>query len=123
MGIEATELRVQRILTRSFIKADRQEVVLYRASVASDGAGGTVKGTPAPLPPQVMRVLPLADGGDERFMADGQRVRPTYMLMGEHDADVERFDTLTLAEGRFEVVFVNANRQYEVKAEVAYRGQ
>jgi hypothetical protein len=45
------------------------------------------------------------------------------MLMGRHDADMQRWDTFTAEDGtRYEVVFVNANRQYEVKGEVAYRG-
>ena len=122
MGIQEAELRAQRMLTEAFINADSLEVTLNRTSMVSDGKGGFMRST-LPLPPQVMRMIPLADGSEERFTADGQLVRPTYMLMGTHEADVERFDTVTLGSGRYEVVFVNVNRQYQVKAEVAYRGQ
>lgn len=128
MGISEPEVRAQRIITAYFIKADSLEVTLFRVERTSDGAGGYTTGSPAPLPPQVMRLVPLQDGASaagpaNRFTADGQAVRPSYMLIGKHDADMERFDTFTLNTGRYEVVFVNANRQYEVKGEVAYLGQ
>jgi hypothetical protein len=123
MPIQSAEVRAQRMITKAFIDADSLEVVLYRAGKLSDGAGGVVEGSPSPLPPQVLRLIPLADGSDERFTADGKAVRPTYMLQGMFDADIERFDTFTHRGSRFEVVFVNENRQYQVKAEVVYRGQ
>ena len=123
MGIQEAELRVQRIMTDKFIQADSVEVTLYRSARSADGAGGYTDASPAPLPPQVMRLIPLRDGAEEQLTADGQKVRPTYMLMGRHDADMQRWDTFTTEDGtRYEVVFVNANRQYQVKGEVAYRG-
>ena len=121
-GIASGELSIQRRLTAEFIKSDSVDVVLYRSAPVADGKGGTVKGSPAPLPEQCMRLIPLGDGATERFTANGQAVQPQYMLMGSYDADMQRFDSFTLDGVRYEVVFVNQNRQYETKGEVYYRG-
>jgi hypothetical protein len=84
--------------------------------------GGVLMGTPTALPAQTMRLIPAQDGAQERFTADGKAVRPTYMLQGRYDADMERWDTFVHAGHRYEVVFVNENRQYQVKGEVVYHG-
>ena len=125
-GIAAAELAIQRTLTKEFIRADSMEIVLERAPLTADGEGGWVRGTPTPLPAQTMRLIPLQDGtpgGQNRFTADGEAVRPGYMLMGLHTADMQRHDRFTTAEGNYEIVFVNANRQYEVKGEVYRYGR
>lgn len=121
MGIEAAELAAQRLLTKAFIQADYLLVPLTRHVMMPDGAGGT-EDVEVVLPEQTMRLLPLGDGAEERLTADGRAVRPSYMLQGMHDADMERWDTFTLDGHRYEVVFVNENRQYQVKGEVYYRG-
>lgn len=123
MGISESELAIQRSLTKEFVQADNLEVVLYRRSGSGDGAGGTVYGPPVPLAPQVMRLIPQQSGVPERLTANGVAVTPSYALLGTYEADMERGDTFTLDTGRYEVVFVNANRQYEVKGEVAYLGR
>ncbi len=123
MGISPVELSVQRALTKAFIRADEKEVVLSRRARVDDGAGGIVLGDAVPLAPQLLRLIPLGDGAQERLTADGKSVTPSYMLMGEHTADMQRGDTFTVNGRRYELVFVNENRQYEIKAEVVYRGE
>jgi hypothetical protein len=120
--IATAELAIQRMLTRVFIEADVRPVVLERSTWTPDGAGGSVQGDPESLAPQRMRLIPLGDGAQERFTPNGEAVRPSYKLLGKYDADMERWDTFTLDGSRYEVVWVNENRQYEVKGEVAYRG-
>jgi len=122
MGIAELELAVQRQLSKAFINADYLTVILERSVWVSDGSGGSVRQPPAPLAPQRMRLIPLGDGAQERFTASGEAVTPSYMLMAEHTADLERWDEFTLNGRRYEVVFLNENQQYEKKAEVAYRG-
>lgn len=123
MGIQAAELNVQRRVTKAFIQADSKQVVLLRASRVPDGSGGVAMGDPTPIPVQTMRLIPLGrDGAQERFTANGEAVQPTYALLGEHTADVQRWDQFILDGARYEVVFIHENRQYELKAEVAYRG-
>lgn len=122
MTIAELELNIQRSLTRSFIAADWRTIVLMRSEWVSDGSGGSIRQDPEPLAPQRMRMIPRADGAPERFTADGEAVTPSYVLMAEHTADIQRWDEFTVAGRRYEVVFVNENQQYEIKAEVAYRG-
>jgi hypothetical protein len=72
-----------------------------------------------------MRMVPLQDAvatRSERTTADGVQVTPSYMLLGNWDANVARFDSFTLDGRRYEIVFIQQNRQYECKAEVAYLG-
>lgn len=125
MGISDTELAIQRRITRGFIAADSLEVTLERRTRSEDGAGGTISGSPTVLPVQTLRLIPLGDrgGATQRTTADGVAVTPGYALLGEHTADIARGDEFTVNGRRYEVVFIGENRQYEVKAEVAYRGE
>lgn len=122
MGISPAELLIQQQLTKTFIAADWLEVTLERSEWVSDGSGGSVRQDPVPLAPQRMRLIPLGDGAQERTTASGEAVTPTYMLMAEHDADMERWDEFMVGGRRYEVVFINENQQYEKKGEAAYRG-
>ena len=121
--IASAELAVQRLLTKAFLDADYMVVTLYRSSVTDDGAGGTVTGPPAPLPPQRLRLIPLGDGAQERMTTNGTSVTPSYMLLGLYDADMQRGDEFTVGGRRYQIVFLNENQQYEKKGEVAYRGE
>jgi hypothetical protein len=118
--IAAAELAIQRRLTAAFINADYILAVLYRSTYTADGAGGEIKGEPEPLAPQRMRLIPLGDGATPRTTANGESVTPSYMLMGTYTADIQRWDEVTVNGRRYQVVFINENQQYEVKAEVAY---
>jgi hypothetical protein len=70
-----------------------------------------------------MRLIPSQDGSKPRQTLNGEMVTPSYMLMGAHDADMERWDEFQIDEAWYQVVFINQNRQYEVKGEVVYRGR
>jgi len=120
--IAEAELAIQRQLTSAFINADRISVILTRPVWVDDGAGGVTQGPPETLAPQTMRLIPLGDMASERFTANGEAVTPTYALLGLHTADIQRWDQCTINGRRYEVVFVSENMQYEMKAEVAYRG-
>jgi hypothetical protein len=124
-NIAAIELRVLRANTRQFIRADPRDVILLRTPTVDTGAGTTRPGTPAPLPSQTLRLLPQAEStSTERRLPDGTVVVPTWVLLGEHTADLQRGDVFDLPEGAGtgEVVYVHEKKAYQVKGEVIARG-
>jgi hypothetical protein len=123
-GIAAVELRVMRRNTKAFIDADDRQITLQRPSRVSNGTGGTRPGPLVPVPTQTMRLLPAAEStSTERTTADGKVVKPTWVLLGEHTADMKRGDTFPLPDGTTgEVVYVHEKRDYEVKGEVIASG-
>jgi hypothetical protein len=122
--IAAAELATQRRLTSMFIAADEFAVQLRRPTFADDGAGGSVREDAVPLPAAYRaRLIPMRDGATPRITSDGEEVVPGYMLMCEHTADVQRWDEFSKDGRDYEVVFVNENQQYQMKAEVIYRGE
>lgn len=118
-----SELAAQRTLTRAFIAADEDDVVLGRRTRTANGSGGYVLSAPSPLPSQPMRLIPLQSGATERHTLDGKLVEPTYALLADYDGDMQRGDLFTVHGRRYEVVFVNENQSYELKGEVIYHGQ
>jgi hypothetical protein len=121
MGISAAELAVHRANTVAFIAADSFACVLNRKTKVADGAGGYTLGS-APVAAQIMRLIPLGDGAPERLTEDGKSVRPSYMLMGRWDCDIERWDTFSKDGRNYRIVYLNENRQYETKGEAVYVG-
>lgn len=123
MTIRPAELRAQRRISRAFIEADPVTVTLARRSRNPDGAGGTTVGAPVSQAPQRFRLLPQEDGATARTTAEGETATPEFMLMGEWNANMARFDEFTLADGRrFQIVYID-DRQYELKGECVYLGR
>lgn len=120
--IAPAELAAQRAITAAFVASDAQFIVLTRNVRTPNGSGGYTN-TKAAQPKQSLRLQPAQDGVGERTTADGRSVRPSYMLIGPHTASIQRFDEFTVGTRRYQVVFVQENQQYQVKAEVAYVGE
>lgn len=125
-GIPAMELRLMRRNTTAFILADDRPVTLRRPTSVPTGTGGTRPGPPTVLPTQTMRLLPAAEStSTERRLSDGTVVKPTWVLLGEYTANMERGDTFVIDEDPLvtgEVVYVHEKRDYEVKGEVVTSG-
>lgn len=119
---DSTELTMQRRMTDAFIKADPQELVLTRQTRVSNGSGGFTLGAPTPLPSQTWKVVPQNRQLEERETIDGVMVRPDFVLIGYHDADVQRGDWFMWNAHRYDVVYVNEKRDYETRGELVYRG-
>lgn len=112
--------------TKAFIAADPRVVSLVRLTRIPNGTGGTKPGPPVdpPVPPQTLRLLPQdASVSTERRLPDGSVVVPTWVLLGEHTADIAREDTFPLPDGTTGVVvYVHEKKAYQVKGEVVARG-
>lgn len=119
--IGAIELDLQRKLTNSFISADEEQIVLTRRTKVSDGAGGHTF-TDEPLPAQGLRLIPQQDTDREVQTADGKMVKPRYVLLGRHTADMQRDDTFAWQDSQYKLGDVE-DKQYEIKGEVIYVGR
>ena len=115
------ELDIQRRLTGAFVSADEVQLVLTRRTRVSDGAGGYTW-SDLSLAAQGMRLIPQQDTARETQTADGKMVKPTYVLLGRHTADMQRDDAFTWQGSRYKLGDVE-HKQYEVKGEVIYVGR
>jgi hypothetical protein len=118
--IPAAEAAVQRAVTRAFVDADAESVVLNARVKVSNGAGG-YRWEESPRPAQVCRLNPLSEGA-ERMSSDGRLVQSTHTLVGYYGTVMDRFDRFTLGGRTYEITYVYENREYQTKAEVIHVG-
>jgi len=122
MTIAAEELSLLRINTTAFIDADSKQITLERRTTQSNGSGGFNE-TYTPLPEaQKMRLIPLGDKSPVRQTLDGEAAQPDYMLLGEWNADLQRWDKFEDQGHRYQVLFIHEKSSYERKGEVKYIG-
>lgn len=124
MTVFADELTYMRIQTKAFIDADVKNLTFSRLTKTANGSGGFTS-TRAPLAfPQRMRLIPMQGNGSPlRQTLDGEAVTPDYVLLGEFDASLKRWDTFTDLGRRYMVLFVHEKSTYEKKGEVKYLGE
>jgi hypothetical protein len=124
MTFREMEIAQQRKVTRRFIDADPYDVVLSRATMVPNGAGGLKKTAPSSLAAQRVRLMLQATQGrlEEAMLADGQVVKVDYHMVGDIGLDVERGDWFFMDGVKHEVVWVATVGEYEVKAGVTNRG-
>lgn len=122
--VSEAALQTLRANTKRFIDEDPRSIVLMRAPRAATGTGGTRRGAAVARPVQTLRLIPQAETtSTERRLPDGVVVSPTWVLLGEHTADMQRGDEFTLPDGsQGEVVYVHEKKTYQVKGEVVSRG-
>jgi hypothetical protein len=120
MGLGDANAAVIRANTEAFIDYRPELVTLVRTAKVSDGMGGVSMGTPSPLLPQRMRMVPtktITDQAPVRVTSDGQQVTPNWYLVGEYDANIQIGDTTTVRNHKLEVVFVSDLPDHRVVAE------
>lgn len=118
----ASENAVMRRQTTAFIAVYPLEIVLTRADMVSDDAGG-VKGTLTSLSAQIFRQITQPTNTQVfRRTIDGEEVQPDFVLLGEWDVDIRLGDWYMRNGAKHEIVYVRDDRRYETWAEVKYRG-
>lgn len=119
-----TELAANKRQTDAFIRThpNRVAITLSRQTMVNDEEGGWVSDTTVVGGQQYVALIATNLQLPIRRSVDGQEIQPEYILIGYPDADITRGDWFWLDGVKYEVVFVNPNRSYEVRAEVAYRG-
>ncbi len=121
------ELEIQRKNTKYFLDADPAPLVLFRSVRVRTDAGGYKDGPFAGIggPPQIFRLIPANDRMPEIKAPNGRLVTPVYTLLGEHDADVRRWDRFEFNTVWYEIASPirpeHTDSRYETKGDLVRR--
>ncbi len=106
MSFQTTDADVAEAITRQFIDENPLEVTLVRSQKTQTSAGGWVLQNPTNLLPQTVRLVPGQMYADTvRTTSDGREVNPTFTIVAPMDADMERFDTFSIDDFDYEIVW------------------
>jgi hypothetical protein len=120
-----TELQVQRRNTAAFIAADPVDLVLVPHTKQSLPSGGYSFHEEAPRGVQTFRLIPSNDRMPEISNSNGRMAVPTYTLLGNWDAEMERWDTFVLGGVVYEIASPvrpeHTDSPYERKGDVVIK--
>ena len=120
------ELEVNRRATLAFIAADVVRLSLREMKKVPNGSGGFKYDEQPAREPQSFRLIPQQDVMPTIQTLDGVQVTPTFVLMGEFNADIRRWDVFELNGHKYQVVSPirpehSVESRYFTKADVARR--
>jgi hypothetical protein len=124
---DAREINYQRDNTKAFIDSDPVELTLTHQEMARSAEGGQTLTPVAETSTHIFRLIPQSDVMTSVQTPDGTQLIPTYVLLGEYDADIRQWDLFELNNVKFIVVspprpdFRAEEYWYERKADVARR--
>jgi hypothetical protein len=99
-------------ITTQFIEENPVDLVMVRRTKEATGAGGFRWTNPTPQAVQTMRVvLPnrsATNEGGQRTDSSGKVVVPSYLIVAQLDANVERFDLVDIDGLQHEIVWVTS---------------
>lgn len=119
---------VERLMSRRqiarLINADKVEIVISRRPRVTAPGGGWRYGVGVNLPPQIVSIIPFKRRMSEIVIntESGDVLSGDYVILGEHDLDVARYDTFTLAGEHFRVIQVDLKVEVRKAALVEYYG-
>lgn len=124
---DVSEINYHRFNTKEFIDADPLEILLTHHSRVDTDDGGFTRDDSPHIGTQVFRLIPQTDVMPLVQTPDGVQLQPGYVLLGEWNCDMRRWDTFTLNGIDFVIVspirpdFRDSDFVYERKADVARR--
>lgn len=111
-----TRFAYLRYTTKQFIYEDPTTIVLKR-QVATEKPGGGHDYPKVPLPPQVFRLMNQAtSSGIEHGADEGTARKFDYILVGEHNADIDINDTWEEAGDQYKVEALMPGNNFEIRA-------
>lgn len=122
-GQDSREVFVLRKQTEKFIQENPSQITLLRETRIPNGKGGYTT-TRAPQASQTFRIVPQQPGSAARTM-DGDKVAPTFVLIGRWNADVNNNDVFEWDGRTYSVDLVRGSglsTSYETWVEVTYSG-
>lgn len=120
----ASELEVQRKLTRDFIARNPVVITLTTQVKQSNGAGGWRKVAGSQRVPQTVTLIPQTGGGGTgpTRTAEGEADIVDFVLLAEWDALVAEGDSWSVGPMTYRVEFVFPPNGYETRAGVKRYG-
>ena len=125
MALSPTERIMARRQIGALIDADPVDIILTRTPRVSDGAGGFLKGTPQELEPQTVTIIPFKRRMSEYQVNTelGDVIDYPYLVLGDHNLDIQRGDTFSWQGNIFEVHAIEVlEREVRIAAAVDYFG-
>lgn len=122
------EIDALRAQTKAFIDADSVAILLIEVQLTSDGKGGKKRSWPIAnaRDPQVFRLIPRSSTNDRVHQvntSDGKLANVEFVLMGEHDSVMGKFDRFSFNAQTFEVAEVHQTTSaYQIKGDVVRVG-
>lgn len=117
------EVRALRSQTREFILADMRLLSLWRTTFRPNGAGGYVPDELIGIYEQEMRLIPTNSLSVTRERVDGTVVTPSWVLLGEYNAEMRQGDMFFMPDGQVaEILTVEEKQTYQTKGEVILHG-
>lgn len=98
------ELSVQRANTKAFIAADAVQVTLIPRNKEQLPSGGFRFQNGLPRTTQTMRIIPITDVVQPVQDENGVDIAPSFVLMGAHDAEMERFDVFVRDGVKYQIL-------------------
>ncbi len=118
------ELEIHQRNTLAFIQADPVTLTLSRREKVPTDAGGYVWQDDVPVGAQTFRMIPASDSAPEVKTSSGRLTLPSFVLMGVHDANMQRWDKFTINGETYELAsdirpLHSVESVYERKADAA----
>lgn len=102
--MDAAELEINRENTKVFIDADPVSIALIPQTLTKTAGGGKKHTDEAPREQQTFRLIPQGDVMTQVQTPDGIQLTPTYVLMGEWNAEMGRWDKFSLNGINYQIV-------------------
>lgn len=123
MITDPLELATQRRMTRAFIDADHEIIVLTPYERTKTDTGGSVDTPLTPREPQKFHVIETDTAAPSTRVPGGEKQTVDFVILGNWDAEVFPQDRFSLRGAEWEVKAVQFFNGYEQRAYVIRHGR
>lgn len=122
-----TSVDLERRQIMAFVRSEPCVVQLRRPRYVDTPAGGRRRELPDEvLPEQIFRLVPFKRRLTREWglSDEGEKVQNVdWILVGAHDADIQRKDLMLKGDWEYEVSFISNHRLYRTAAGLTVRGE